>query len=1209
MGWTGYPVVADTQYAVWTFIRQTYYAVQERFRALGNCIWPRANRQWETGTVPAGITETSFTDSSKSGHWSTVNTCPPWTDSGTGGTPCPAHGPCDGGYQGPISWRLIIDDPAAEMVVEADITSWTGSGTLNFHNIRDYVTSGQIPSVASLVGKTYYIIKVGGIWWSDRIMEWPNAYEFAEGTVRTYTASSTDPSEFPASPTHNFIRDDKGGGWVDNEHVGRDLLLYGDDGFLKRVTITSNTFNTLHFSTQTWTPVTNSPYCVVEAGARAIPGRAPLYELAWFRGYMDSWASHDVFDTDAPGNITAAGMPTTWACIPGVPCGGTVEDCPNCRQTAAWDVDVWTEPDEITPDDCTCGRQLDVCYTPDYWKTIRSLQAAVEALSYSYVETAAMAGGVNAGIAYLGGADIFRANSINTYTGTTGNVQGAVGNDGSTNNQITVTLTSTTGLTFPCQVHVSIHRSNGVRTQGRGLLVNSTTLLGEVTTTACSGSNVLNFTQALDQTVTDSSCLETTKTVTRPGDNGATVYISTGWTGYGPLEFKRMFRVDGVFIGDVITPPLGDPFVQDPAQPSPWTPDPDNPTVHSCYGVGRYVKRAASTHLIERRRQVNDYSVTQGFSDEGDAYTYCAFTTGMIARYGGDDFYGPSVTTGGNDYIDLSTSPDITAPYWDRFFTGDGLSQRHQYYRHRQLGGYVTAAGTFFIQDKGKNWFDYQWFGGTMRTDIGTATSGSSTSLADNTKIDPDPGAPSVQGHCYWAASRFVGFAGPYVGFTVEIDRPETDDNGNAITVTYKRLIVTGNETTIAITWNEPLVDRHGTTFSASGLVYRIKEPYYLNRWIDRQLILIEPNGAKHTTTIIGNADDTIFFTPIMGVTPDKDWRYVIKDPSTGTLWKWDGSKWQPLLKGADTNRLGVPTGHAQNFHNDSTQNLPWVVQRNGRYTIGDYLGPHIFNELHDTINSLKTSTAEGVFTNKSSDSDPGTTPNSFVGGTNPVSQFSGQIDCSTPSTELVNCATGFDYGYSLVSFITSQWGMAGNQSVVGSGTPQSTATVQLCVSCNMNGNCNISASATAFHYKISVNTCGISHTTTYWCYGQIDALDSDPRSGGTKTGTCPPEFVDLGICAEGDPFSCCDSDLQFQCVSGQVGFRVWTQFGSSSGSGGNEYSGLLGSTSLPETINPTSCGQDPTCAGCCTNSGSATSGYYVARAIAFLTHNFVYHA
>lgn len=1174
MAWSGYPVIANEQYAVWSFIRQTYYALQERNRGLGNCIWPRANRQWESGTVPSGITETSLTDSSKSGHWSATNTCPPWTDdgNGAGGTICTgATGPTS--YQGPISWRLIIDDPNGESVVETDITSWTGSGTLNFHNIRDYVTSGQIPSIASLAGKTYYIIKIGGIWWSDRLMEWPNAYEFAEGIVRSLTASTTSPTTFPASPTTSLIRDTKVN-WKVNEHVGRDLLVYGNDGFLKRVTIASNTRNTLHFATQTWTPAVGSGYCVVVAGGRAYPSRRPTYPLAWYRGWVDTFASHDVMDTMSPGNITGAGMPVGFTCVPGHICSDT--PCA-CRDEYVWDNDFWTDF-PVDDDDIGC-RIPDECYTPDYWKTIRALQGEVESLSYAYVEASAMSSGSSGAITYLGGADIFRVNGINTYGGTTGDVQGAVGNDGSSNNQIAVTLSDTTGLTFPAQVSISIHRGNGHRTQGRGLLVNATTLLGEVTTQSCGGVAQLNFTQASETSVCSGP---TAKTILVPGDSGATVYVSTGWTAFSPKEFKRMFRVDGVFIGDVITSDSGS-VVQDPAQPN-WTPDPDNPTSHSCYGVGKYVKRAASTHFVEHRRQVNDYSTAQGFSDEGDAYTYAAYQIGDIGRYGGDDFYAPTVTTGGNNYIDLSSGGDITAPYWDRFFTGDSLNPRNQYFRHRQLHGTTEEGGTFFLRDKYKNWFDFQWFGGTMRVDTGTATSGSGTSLTDDTKVDPDPTSPSVEGHCYWQMSRFIGFSGSYVGFTIEIDHPEMID-GDTVIVTYKRLIVSGNETTVTVTWNEPLVDGQGHSFNALGLVYRIKEPYYLNRWIDRKLIITDLDGNEYTTTVIGNSDDTVFFTPVNDddgnpVVVGKDWKYVVKDPCTGTVWRWDGTKWQ-VLTGDDAARIGVPAT-PEKFHTNSAENLPSIVIRNGRYVLGDYLGPHIFNELYDTINSLvTTSTSSGSWTAKSSAT---ATPSLNV-----MAPF---IDPGIGAG--CNCGDSDDAAY-WRGYVESAWACTTPYTSYAGGPPcpdPSTAEgiVPYSFSGQNNGptECYADAEAAFSFWKFSINSCGLSFQADFYNYGQIDASDSlpssvccqgvpltelahddasDPIAGGEYWWCDSFDFLsDCGHTypAPG-PTDCTQEVSSFVANHSPVGYHVWTQWGSKSGTTGDIYSPQLGNIEFPE--------------------------------------------
>src|SRR6185503_20784611 len=98
----------------------------------------------------------------------------------------------------------------------------------------------------------------------------------------------------------------------------------------------------------------------------------------------------------------------------------------------------------------------------------------------------------------------------------------------------------------------------------------------------------------------------------------------------------------------------------------------------------------------------------------------------------------------------------------------------------------------------------FQWFGGVLHTDSGTATGGSTTSLVDSTKIEPTPGTPSVQAACYWKASKWVDYAGPYVGWTVEVLMSGTSfSDPNA--VIEQRLVTTGNSSTGTLTWSQAL--------------------------------------------------------------------------------------------------------------------------------------------------------------------------------------------------------------------------------------------------------------------------------------------------------------------------------------------------------------------------------------------------------------------
>jgi hypothetical protein len=191
--------------------------------------------------------------------------------------------------------------------------------------------------------------------------------------------------------------------------------------------------------------------------------------------------------------------------------------------------------------------------------------------------------------------------------------------------------------------------------------------------------------------------------------------------------------------------------------------------------------------------------------------------------------------------------------------------------------------------------------------------------------------------------SRFLGFSGPWVGFTVEVDIP---DPVTGATVTHKRLITAGNATTCTISWNEPLPS------SAAGRVYRIKEVYILNRWAERTLRIIKADGTTVDTPIVGNCEDTLFFTPVTGLTIDNTMTYAIIEFLPGTTVQRDGgnTKWQ-RPSGTDTVRKGVTT--PANF-TDPSENLAYIQKRYGRYMDRDIVCPLIYNEIYQVLNALR---------------------------------------------------------------------------------------------------------------------------------------------------------------------------------------------------------------------------------------------------------------
>jgi len=913
MAWsTRWPVVNTDWMGHWPLVNELINGVQQRANLAALCDWPTPTKVFFDGFViaatattvtlsatPGGPAATFCVNGTPSGHVYQV----PWfciDDSPTSQNP---------GHNGAYPWFLNIDDnDPAKNISGLPIQSNTTAGVVTVPNMSDYWTSNQLTGTpfTSLIGKRATITGWGyALWWAARNWgsEWPNDREYAFGVVPQYTGEHDDAGTLlPDSPATSFMRDDTKG-WTPNEHVGRDLLVYSaTDGLLKRVTITSNTKNTLFWAAQTWVPKYGQAYCVVAAGARAYPGRQDPVVWAWTRTVREGFATHSVFN-DGVGSVL---MPvSTIPMIVGLP-------GPSCGtfNQPIYDYDYIIEnPIEQGDLDCGTNKSPGQVKNPDLYKQIHGLQLACEDLSWLFCEAKDYTG-IN-GLPKINPAEMFRLANINWQSVTTGNVVGASGDDGSVNNQINITgFTLPTGMAYPIDVHYSIRHSDGTLNGGYGLMLNATTLQG----------------------LTSNAFQQRNSTGPVEHDSGKTIIMSTGWTRFVFRRVKRLYTQIGFIpdyqIIDGVVNVYGTPTVVDF-------------THQGCTGVGSYQKRAPSDHYIERKQDGGDPHVRQGYAWDGtDAST--AFNALDVAIYVGDGPFDPSISSSGAP--ETGHVLNEMAPFYDHFYNGL-LIDKNQYLVNQQKGGAVTAGGTFYLQDTSKNWFDHAFFtvgkNGT-RAETGTATSGSTTSLTDSTKVESNPSSPTNPLHCYWNASRFIGFTGSWVGFTVEVDAPD----GHGGTITYKRLITAGNATTCTVSWNEPL------PVSAAGLTYRIKEVYILNRWAERTLEITKADGSKVTTPIVGNCEDTIFFTPVSGLTVDNTMTYRIVEFMPGTTIQRDSAntKWQRPT-GADVVRKGVTS--PTNFV-DPSENLAYIQKRHGRFMDRDIICPLIYNELYQVLNVLR---------------------------------------------------------------------------------------------------------------------------------------------------------------------------------------------------------------------------------------------------------------
>jgi hypothetical protein len=568
--------LAPTALNYYAVLQQIELAIMARRAAIDFRFGLRVSRVWFDGTstpVPVGVTATSFT-TTQTWRGGAGSGDPPYAD--------PWNGHETDDYAPTSAWFLVFDHCNPDKVVKTRITGWTNAGQLGYADVTDFVTAGIIPSVASLAGRNWYIIRGDyGLWTSDRVIERPNAREWAKGTVAEYHDDPLHPATV-TNPTTSSMKD-AGNRWVAADVVGRDLLLYADDGFLKRVVVTDYADGVFYFAAQAWTPAVGSPYCVVETGKRAIPGRKPESPFCWFRGLRGGRTSAFL---GASQPVLKPEQSIQLDTFDGTAC--------TTETVRAFDRDVWTE-DQPSADDLSCGRLPEKCYTPHFHTTIRALQYDIEDLSTHMVEMKSYAGLGARQIPAMRPARLFALLGLPAITLTGYSVVGTSGN------AVTFASSIAGSLPYaPIKVHWLIDGPGSVGGgYGTGLLSAS----GLETAAASGGGD--NFTAGEHDAA------------------GCSITVAFGWDGFARREFAQMFPRTG-WIADTDGVAAIDPPAIDYGE-------------DGCNGLGYWFKRAASTHYLEARTETVDWSVEGVYLETGPA-----FADGELARYVGRNWANPA---------------------------------------------------------------------------------------------------------------------------------------------------------------------------------------------------------------------------------------------------------------------------------------------------------------------------------------------------------------------------------------------------------------------------------------------------------------------------------------------------------------------------------------------------------------------------------------
>lgn len=857
-------------------------ALRERSWAIGVEWFPaRNNVQWDTGTI-TGATSTTITDSGKAwpaARWvDYVNEEIPWL---------------------PRNYDVILDCDNLDHSkhVRARIISHTAT-TLTIETIADYVTGGWIPSVASLIGKKFAIIKRNGIGWGDRWPRFPNdreAWNTARGGAVSVSiiAGSFTPAgnyvgkTFRQGATASLIREVRGDGslvvdWLSSSvsgayqiddggttlatgsasstvdglwrgesdfpagaFAGKDLLIYA--GPLARISITSNTATTIQFSKQA-SAYNGNAFSIVAAGGKAWPGRAPDYPGRWYAGATADYYTRRPADPLFDSGVSIVRMPIaslTWE----------VGSPPFCvvESHDVFDVDAWSEVDE----ECS---EPDDPKAPAFYKSLRALQVWIEENCGSFVPVDDYHG--KTAIPSYTPATLFKdigAGYVGTFTATA---------DGDGN----YTFTGI-GSSESEPYHWTIINPDGsVRSSGTR-----------------SGTTFF---------VDD----------TEPGAT-FTLIAARGWTRKYPREFRHAYSRSG-FIPDIQTTEFGSSAVDPPTNEYP----------------GTWLDRDPSEAYAE--------SDGLGFTQDIGP----AFINGTRARYRGDNWGDPSVEPHTKTEDD---SPDVRY-YRDLWLGRFDVGARVAY--DALKSGRCKIGGRQWFRQESADWWGFPIGAGQMIVHSGAATSGSSTTLTDNTRNWIPPEAITPEMIPFWNSAA----NGPrFVGFMLEITKTVNDVNGDPQTVIY-RTPITGHSGytvtfqavpafTIAATATTAQINAPSLTVG-TGDGYAIREPYRRNWFKGRSITINKPGQTAQTRTVTHHDAEYLWFDSVLPFDIDSTCTFAIDELSPGHVYQWSasGSKWVAV----------AGTTHAAN------ELLPAVVTAHGRIRKGDYLGP-VYAEIYAAINKL----------------------------------------------------------------------------------------------------------------------------------------------------------------------------------------------------------------------------------------------------------------
>jgi hypothetical protein len=870
----------------WYFLIQAWQATREKFRATNTQDFPQTSHPWEIGTV-AGITDNmdgtyTLTDGSDPlKNWSLPVTGGYTTGmlwAGAVGSELPFR---------PTQFDVIIsfdeDDPSQQVRAQISANTTGTPGTLTITDFSDYFTAHCVPGYAGAAGKRYTIVKRNGLWWGDkdinlgRWLDYPNGFEADTGSV--FSATTTG-ATLDSSATRKIAKDALTGKTPPNRP--KDFLCTVD-GKLRRATIASNDYDQktgkLSISFTGAMPVVPAgSYTIVDKDDLAWPGRVPPRPVFTdYTGARDDFYCHDPDDVLRKHAI----INTTVIRYGESETGVTFDDPHACDEENkgpggnASFADLW----KIFNDMCDPGT-ADTPYQPYIFKCFPMLQVVQDGLIPFFVAPVDHPQPdwnpkqtMTLPMAYY----LARVNAGKSSV---------IDKDGSGHYHANLGTNAYDGLSvFFTVVKGAAHRANAgmVRKDDSGTVT----------------SGILDLGTDLYNTADEPSF---------KSDVGATVFFTAGRTRVAPKMVRSIYE-RAAFIPDVDTdgdtgeetalPPVVVDFVDT-----------------GCFGPGIWVKRQPDTKQL-----VFDIN---GAPQDGDD-----LQSGDICMDMGENWTYPVDAPRTQDNDAGQMPPEL--PYYDRLgeMTHPTETQKALL---ADAKGIISQGTARTLTDTAKDWFANWYGGGVLRTESGTATSGSSTTLVDSTKT-------SGEANCFWKPERFQDFDFAWQGFILEVDKTVS-----SATKTYKTPITGCDSGTCTLTFEAVT----GLTVSA-GDVYRIREPKYnLNRYRGKYITVTRDSGTTLRVKIDYNDDETIWAT--FGEALQPGWTYQIEEFYPGVALHRNGSEWNAPTGNDFRSGEKIPIPFKKNLNGNAAD---WVIGY-GTMRKFDYWPVTIFDEFRRISDVLR---------------------------------------------------------------------------------------------------------------------------------------------------------------------------------------------------------------------------------------------------------------